>query len=253
MKTEKRKIISVILMAAIWLPSMASGIMEDLVYNLRFGYGIGGSAPVGMPATIRSLDSYGLTPNFTLGLDIYKNLKGPWGLTLGLHIENKGMDIDATVKNYHIEIMRGGQSLEGYFTGRNATEVEQWMLTVPLQATYSFGENLRLKLGPYASYVRSRKFTGYAYDGYLRVGEPTGTKVELGSEEGNRGTYDFSDSMRHVQVGVMLGADWFFYKQWGAFVDLSWGLNGIFHSSFDTIEQTLYPIYGTIGISYKIK
>lgn len=127
------------------------------------------------------------------------------------------------------------------------------MLTVPLLATYSLSDNVRLKLGPYASYVRSHKFTGYAYDGYLRVGNPTGTKVELGSEEGSRGTYDFSDSMRNIQAGVVIGADWFFYKQWGAFADLSWGLTGVFHGSFNTIEQTLYPIYGTIGISYKIK
>lgn len=242
-----------LLSAVMALPSAASGITEDMACNLRFGYGIGGTAPVGMPATIRSLDSYGLEPNFTLGLDICKRLCGKWGLTLGLHIENKGMDIDATVKNYHMEIIRGGQSLEGCFTGRNSTEVSQWMLTVPLQVTWFFNDNLRLKLGPYASYLSSRKFAGYAGDGYLRVGGPTGTKIELGSEEGSRGTYDFSDSMRRIQAGVVLGADWFFYRQWGAFVDLSWGLTGIFRSSFNTIEQTLYPIYGTIGISYKIK
>lgn len=249
----KKTLITIITAAMTTMTATAADILDNLDYNLRFGYGIGGTAPVGMPATIRSLDSYALTPNFTLGLDIYKNLKGPWGLTLGLHIENKGMDIDATVKNYHMEIVRGGQTLEGYFTGHNATEVEQWMLTVPLQASYDISDKVRLKAGPYVSYVRSRKFTGYASDGYLRVGDPTGTKVELGSEEGNRGTYDFSESMRHMQVGVQLGADWFFHKQWGAFADLSWGLSGIFHSGFNTIEQTMYPIYGTIGITYKIK
>lgn len=46
---------------------------------------------------------------------------------------------------------------------------------------------------------------------------------------------------------------WYFHKQWGAFADVSWGFTGIFRKHFDTIEQTLYPIYGTIGVSYKIK
>ena len=73
--------------------------------------------------------------NFSLGLGIYKPLSDKWGLTTGLHLENKGMNIDATVKNYHMAIVRGGQRLEGQFTGHNASEVEMWMLTLPLQAT----------------------------------------------------------------------------------------------------------------------
>ena len=87
----------------------------------------------------------------------------------------------------------------------------------------------------------------------MRVGNPTGAKVELGSEDGNRGTYDFSDDMRNLQFGVMLGTEWYFHKRWGVFADLSWGVTGIFKDDFNTIEQTLYPIYGTIGVSYRIK
>lgn len=249
----KKKTLTLILAFAAMLPVRSEGLLDNLVYNLRLGYGIGGTAPVGMPSTIRSLDSYGFAPNISLGLGINKHLKGRWGLATGLYFENKGMDIEATVKNYHTAIVRGGQRLEGNFTGRNSIDVEQWMLTLPLMGTYSFNGNVSLRLGPYLSYVRSHKFTGYAYDGYIRVGDPTGTKVELGHEEGSRGTYDFSDNMRSWQIGMMLGADWYFYKQWGAFFDLSWGLTDIFHDSFNTIEQTLYPIYGTIGISYKIK
>lgn len=249
----RRNILTLILAASALLPARPAGLLDNLVYNLRFGYGIGGTAPMGMPATIRSLDTYRMEPNFTLGLGIYKSLGGRWGLTTGLHLENKGMDIEATVKNYHMAIVRGGQRLEGNFTGRNSIQVEQWMLTLPLLATYSFGEKVSLKLGPYFSYVKNPKFSGYAYDGYIRVGDPTGAKVELGTDEGSRGTYDFSDDMRSWQFGMMLGADWYFHRQWGAFVDVSWGFTDIFHSSFDTIEQNLYPIYGTIGISYRIK
>ncbi len=61
-------------------------------------------------------------------------------------------------------------------------------------------EKLRLKLGPYFSYVTSHKFEGSAYDGYLRQGDPTGPKVELGHEDGERGEYDFSE--RYAQLAV---------------------------------------------------
>jgi hypothetical protein len=43
------------------------------------------------------------------------------------------------------------------------------------------------------------------------------------------------------------------YKNFGVSADLSWGLTGVFPGSFKTVEQTLYPIYGTIGVFYRIK
>lgn len=249
----KKTIILLLLASLVLIPVKAVGIFDNLKYDLRAGYNIGGTAPMGLPASIRSLDSYKLTPSIMIGLGVQKPLTEHWSLTTGLRLENKGMDIDATVKNYHMKIVRGGQELEGMFTGKNHSEAEQWMLTLPLLATYTFNDKVSLKLGPYFSYVRSRNFKGYAYDGYLRVGNPTGEKVELGVADGDRGSYDFSEDMRKLQWGMMLGADWHFHKSWGAFVDLSWGFTGVFKHSFNVIEQTMYPVYGTIGITYKMK
>lgn len=249
----KKTIISLLMAATAAVPACADGIFDNLRYDLRAGYNLGGTAPMGMPASIRSLDSYKLTPSVMIGLGVYKSLTEHWGLTSGLRLENKGMNIDATVKNYHMRIVRGGQSLEGMFTGKNHSEAEQWMLTLPLQATYTFNEKVCVKIGPYLSYVRSHTFKGDAYDGYLRVNDPTGEKVELGTAEGDRGSYDFSDDMRNLQWGVMAGADWHFHKSWGVFADLSWGFTGVFKKSFHVIDQTMYPVYGTIGVTYRMK
>ena len=163
------------------------------------------------------------------------------------------MKVESTVKNYHMAFVRGNQRLEGNFTGGVSIDVEQWMLTLPLLATYAVNNNLHIKLGPYLSYINSPKFTGDAYGGYIRVGDPTGQKVYIGTEEGSRGVYDFSDSMRSWQFGMLAGVDWYFHRHWGVFADVSWGFTDIFDADFDTIEQNLYPIYGTIGISYRIK
>ena len=65
--------------------------------------------------------------------------------------------------------------------------------------------------------------------------------------------YDFSDDMRNWQVGVDFGIDWRLNNRWGLCADLSWGLNGIFKKDFETIEQTMYPIYGSVGITYQLK
>lgn len=250
----KKTIITLLLVAFVGLQeALAIDIFGDLRYMVRLGYSLGGTAPVGMPATIRSLDKYTPTNNTLLGLDAYKPLTEKWGLQAGFHYQNKGMKTDAKVKGYSMEMRRGDETLSGLFTGNVVTEVSEWMVTLPLQAAYNVSPKLRLKFGPYFSYVLSNNFSGYAYDGYLRVGDPTGDKVELGHVEGERGDYDFTEDLRHWQFGLDLGADWFFSNHFGAYAGLSWGLTNIFRKDFHVIEQSLYPIYGSIGLTYKLK
>ena len=248
-----KKILTLVMLVLCCLQTVLAGdIFGDLRYQARLGYNLGGTAPVGMPATIRSLEKFSPKVNLLLGLDAYKPLSGKWGLLAGFHYENKGMETDANVKNYHMEMRRGDEKLTGVFTGRVVTKVEEWMVTLPLLATYDLGR-VRLKAGPYFSYVMSNDFSGYAYDGYLREGDPTGQKVELGHDEGERGDYDFSDDLRHWQFGLDVGADWYFSRRFGAYADLTWGLTSIFRKDFKTIEQKLYPIYGSVGVIYKLK
>lgn len=250
----KKTIITLLLVAFVGLQeALAIDIFGDLRYMVRLGYSLGGTAPVGMPATIRSLDKFTPTNNTLLGLDAYKPLTDKWGLQAGFHYQNKGMKTDAKVKGYSMEMRRGDETLSGLFTGNVVTEVDEWMVTMPLQVAYNVSPNLRLKFGPYFSYVMSNNFSGYAYDGYLRVGDPTGDKVELGHVEGERGDYDFTEDLRHWQFGLDLGADWFFSNRFGAYAGLSWGLTNIFRKDFHVIEQSLYPIYGSIGLTYKLK
>ena len=227
---------------------------SDIKCNARLGYSIGGNAPMPMPATIRSLNSFKLQPNISFGADIYKPLRGgKWGLQFGIQFENKGMHTDADVKNYNMEMTREGQSIEGWFTGKVDTQVKQGMFTFHLQGVYNISPKVRLRLGPYLSYLTQRQFKGYAYHGYLRTGDPTGTKVEIGDDEESRGLYDFSEHMKKTQLGVDIGADWLFAKRVGAYADLAWGITGTFEKDFKTIEQILYPIYGTIGVYYVIR
>jgi hypothetical protein len=240
-------------MCALSLAAQAEGFIQDMEVKARLGYNIGGTAPVGLPATIRGLNSYHLQPNVSLGVDAIKPVSDHWGVLIGLRFEGKGMDEDARVKNYHEEIVRGGETLSGRFTGDVTTRVREWMFTVPLQANWSVTPQLDLRMGPYLSILTAKSFSGYAHNGYLRVGDPTGTKVMLGEDETERGNYDFSEHMRPVQWGINLGVDWYGRGRFGVFADINWGLSGVHKSNFKTIEQTLYPIFATMGISYKIR
>lgn len=232
-------------------PVMAQNVIENIQLKVRAGYNIGGTAPLGMPSSIRSIESFKPTPNFMGGIDAMYPLSEKFGLQTALHFEIKDMDGEVTTKGYHMKVNMDQDELEGLYTGHVRQKVRQRMFTIPLQLTYELSKKVQLKGGPYVSMLLSKEFSGYAFDGYLRKDDPTGVKVVMGDKEGEWATYDFSDDMRTCQVGLSAGVDWTFYRQLGLSADLTWGLTGIHHSSFKTVEQTLYPIYGNIGIYYR--
>ena len=222
-----------------------------LQLKARLGYSIGATAPTSVPATIRSIDAFRLTPSLMVGADLQINLHDKWGLLTGLHVENKGMDTEVTTKGYRMEVVKGDSKIEGLFTGHVKQEVTQWMFTLPVMCTFDVSDKVTLKAGPYFSLLLSNDFSGIASDGYLRQGDPTGPRINMGNKKGEWATYDFSDDMRSFQTGIAVGADWQVHQHFGLSADYSWGLNGIFHSDFKTVEQTLYPIYLTIGAFWK--
>ena len=253
----KKTIYNIIAIAivAVLMPAqaVAGDFWDSLQVKARVGYNIGGTSPIPLPRTIRSIDSYKLTPSFLVGADAEYGFDDNWGLMVGLRVENKAMRGIVTTKAYHMELVRGNSVMDGLFTGKVDQKVTEWMVTLPVEATLNVSRVVKLKLGPYVSYVFSRNFDGIASDGYLRQGTATGPKILIGDKEGEWATYNFSDNMRRFQFGMDFGADFKIGCRWGLSADLNWGLTGIFKSDFKTVEQTLYPIYGTIGAFYRLK
>lgn len=247
----KKRIIVLAAAALMSVPGFASGnIPGDMTFKLRAAYNLGGMAPLDMPAAIRSIDSYNLTASLLLGVDAGWNFGSGWGIQSGLHFENKGMEAEISTKGYHMQMVQGTNSLEGFFTGHVHQYVAAVMLTMPIQATYKLG-CATIKAGPYVSVLLNRNFRGLAFDGYLRQGNPTGPKIIIGNKEGEWATYDFSDEVRRFQCGLNAGADFDLSRGFGISADLNWGLTGLLKSSFTVVEQALYPIYATIGVFYR--
>lgn len=233
------------------MTSTAAQKTDSMTVMLRAGYSVGAATPLGIPASIRELNSFALTPNFLVGIDLRFGLGHRWGLQTGLHFENKGMNVAVTTKGYHMAMVKGGEELEGVYTGRVEQNTKSWMFTVPVMATLDVSRQWRLHAGPYLSLLTSMSFTGNVSDGYLRKDTPTGQKIEMGHDMEERATYDFSNEMRRLQVGLDVGADWLLARHFGIGADLTWGLTGIMHGDFKTVEQTLYPIYGTLSATYR--
>lgn len=219
-------------------------------WHVRLGAGvnIGGTAPLPLPREIRKIKGY--SPKFHLALegDVQKTFENSrWGIVLGVRLEEKGMRTDAEVKNYHMEAVNadGSGTVIGAWTGSVITEVNNTYLSFPIMATFDITPRWRVSAGPYFSYMFNGKFTGEAYDGYIRNVDPTGTKAYV-----TRATYDFSSSLRRFHWGVQAGADFTAYKHLAVSASLQWGLNGIFPSDFTSVTFPLYPIYATVGFAY---
>ena len=249
---ERKHIIVLLLMAISAVMGIQASVLDSLSYDARLGYSVGGTIPTHIGREIRGINSFDLGLNFSIGGGVTIPIKGNWKIHSGLRFELGSMDIDSRVKNYDIEVVRGDESLKGIFNGNVRIKTMQRRITLPIQAQYDFSREFKLRGGLFMGWLTSRKFWGWAYDGYLREGTPIGAKIEMGREPGDRGDFDFDANMRHMQWGLDVGADWQFHHRWGLFAELTYGLSGLFKSDFHSV-QTLRPMYGTLGISYRIK
>jgi len=222
---------------------------HGLEYSVKAGFNVGGTAPVPLPEEIRAIDSY--NPQLALFIEgnVTKWFNPKWGFQTGIKLETKGMETKARVKNYNLEISYNGEPpITGRWTGMVKTKVHNIYLTVPLLATYNLSSRWKLQGGFFLSYLTDGEFSGDAYEGYLRDGDPTGNKIEF--EEDQRASYDFSDDLRRFQWGGQLGAEWRAFKHLTVNSNLTWGFNDIFKSSFETITFSMYPIYLNVGFGY---
>ena len=251
-----KKIALNILVLVVMLPTvrvMAEGPDDGgISLKARAGYSLGASTPYGMPDAIESIDAFRLTPSFRAGVDAALPLAERWGISAGIVVERKDMDVAVTTKGYHMEMRQGTVGLEGVFTGRVSQQISMLMLTLPVYATFTVSPKVDFRAGIYGSLLLNKKFTGVASDGYIRQGGPTGPKIIIGDTPETQATYDFSDDMCKLQAGATVGVDWMPLERLGFSLDLAVGFTGIFNADFKTVEQTLYPIYGTIGVFYKI-
>lgn len=225
--------------------------LRGLEYEVKAGFSIGGTAPLPLPEAIRSIDSYSPSMAISIEGNVKKWFgdKLQWGVLVGLRLENKTMNTEATVKNYDMEIIGdGGERVKGVWTGGVKTKVKNSYLTIPVLATYKVSKRWNVKAGPYVSYLLEGNFSGNVYEGYLREDNPTGPKVEF--TDGQVATYDFTNELRNIQWGMQLGGEWRAFKHLNVYADLTWGLNDIFKKNFDTVSFAMYPIYLNVGFGY---
>lgn len=217
--------------------------------NFRLGVNLGGTAPLPLPEEVRKIESYNPKFNPQIGFNLVYNLNERWGVGSGATFDWKGMRVRDEVKYMYTTVTeKEGGELTGYFVGKNMTNISMTHLTIPIYARYRFSDKWNVRLGIYASRVLSNKFDGNVTDGYMRVGTPTGQKQEI-----DEATFDFSDDARDYDFGLLGGGEFRLTNSLGIYADLSWGLVPYFYSKSNPIRFKMHNIYGTFGITYRLK
>jgi hypothetical protein len=229
-------------------------------FIVRAGYVIGGTTPLPPPAEIRKIVEFAPKGGFNVGVDGYKMFTRRWGIASGLHFFYQGFHTVADVKGYYMSVAREGDTKEGYFTGRDESNVMYWGFTIPLVATFAMSARWNVSFGPYIQFYTSTEFSGEAYEnadgvGYLREFTPTGQYVPITRELG-ASRYDFSDwdgenYMRQWGAGLELTFDWKALKHMNVFGTLDWGLTNAVYPDFSGVQFPMYNLYATIGLAYR--
>ncbi|GJH39503.1 membrane protein [Capnocytophaga sp. HP1101] len=253
----KRSIVTIFLICLSALSHAQNERTEALVqsetkgweYELRAGVNIGGASPIPLPKEIRKIKGY--SPKFNGSFEgvVTKWLNSKWGISAGLRLEEKGMETDANVKNYGMEIIDQGNHVSGYWTGDVHTAYKSSFVTLPISVNYRLANRWKVRLGLFASYRMDGDFSGYVTDGYLREGTPIGEKVSFTNDQ--TASYNFSSNLRHWHFGTQLGGSWQAFKHFSINADVNYVMNNIFEKDFKTITFNMYPIYMNIGFGYR--
>jgi hypothetical protein len=238
-----------ILLLAIALETAAQD-GKKVSFNVRAGFSVGAAAPAGIPASIRSIESY--NPGFQPALEAAMGYRfSPrFGLAAGLRFEQKGMTTDARVKAYYTtfneEGSSGTESVTGYFTGRVKTKVKNNYLTLPLHLTYHNNSPFTFKAGGFVSLLLDNRFSGDARDGYIRNQTPVGEREDIAAA-----SYDFSENVRRINAGIEIGSDYRLSSSFFASANLNYALTPLMEPGFRSIAFGMHNIYFNLGIGYR--
>lgn len=223
----------------------------NMDYQVRAYFSIGGSSPLGFPREIRSIEHF--NPKLQLGLQAnatkWFNDEQNWGIRVGIAVEGKGMGTKAEVKNYFTEIIQDNSRIRGYYTGLVKTDVKNSYLTLPVSGIYNLSSQWNLYGGLFVSLLLDKQFSGYVSDGYLRQGNPTGSKITF--EDGSSAPFDFSSEVQKFQWGAQVGAEWSLNEHFKLFPELTYGINGLLNKDFKALFFSLHNIYLNMGFGYQ--
>lgn len=218
---------------------------------VQLGINMGALMPIGLPNTIREIESYNPGFNPVIGYELVYPLTDKWSVGGGVKFEYKGMSVEDSVLYFHTIITTGtgddAAQFEGDYSGHNTTNVRNAYLTIPIHAVYSLSEKWRFELGVYAAFLINGTFDGDVTDGYIRKDDSLGEKIYI-----DEATFDFSEEQNEFDFGIQGSAHYALGERLGLAAGFSWGFIPNFPSDFKGLEYPLYNVFGNIGVEFML-
>ena len=226
------------------------------VFSGRVGMHVGASTPVPVPQAMEHVYAWYPRLNPMVQLSASRRLLAgsPWAVNVGIAVEKKGMEATTRVKDMKVAIVSDSpyagnpdEEYPGLFTGDNNTEIRLSYLTIPVQAEYNMlKDRLKLRGGLYTSLLLESSFR-VIIDGTMVYDDP-----KLGTAQMDLRELNFSDKIKGADFGVIIGADYYFARQIGAFADVTFGLIPLTGTHFKAIPYRMYNVFARIGFSYRL-
>lgn len=220
----------------------------------RAGIHVGAATPLPVPSQVDKIYAWypNLNPTIELRADRRLDETSPWSISFGLAAERKGMGATTHASKLPVVISSlspyndNTTDYPGQFTGDNNVTIRLGYLSLPVMAQYSMMQDkLMLRAGIYTSLLLESTFK-VIIDGVMVYDDPN-----LVSEQMDLREMDFSDQIRAFDLGMRVGANYYFFDRVGVSADLNFGVLPIVKKDFKTIPYKLHNVFATIGVSYR--
>ena len=239
-----------LIFTSLLLTICAQAQLFDMSRNLNFsnhveiGMNVGASMPIPISERVSNMS---WTPPFApyIGWRLFVYGNHHFGVSTGVFVSVKGMTANASVYQLFTSVNIDGVKTEGYFTGRNNTNVKNLYASFPVELSY-VKDYYRISLGLLMSKIVKKSFTGYVGDGYLRRNTPVGDRIDI-----VEAPFDFSEEVRNFDVAVTLNFYRKLYERWFVSCGLDMSITPMTNNSFTGMPFSLYNVYGHVGLSYR--
>lgn len=219
-------------------------------FDFNLGLGVGGSAPIPIPNTISEM-SWSPELCFTFGYNERFAVTRNFGVKLGIQLQHVGMDATAKVYQIHTQAIVEDAQVEGIFSGYNETKLRVTYLRIPLLLSLKTNSDKWIfSAGAHASFKLTGTFEGSVSDGYIRLGDATGERVEIDGKSLYPDT--FSDELAGFVWGPEILIERCFNRNVSVFADVNASLNSVLKPDFKGLDFQMHNFYVFLGTSIKL-
>lgn len=219
---------------------------RSIYWGASAGLNIGATAPLPIPKEVTKVHAWYPQTNGALSVwGVYRFGASAWGIQAGIESERKAFGATTSVDRLPIHLPGLGSAAKALtYTGYQNTEIQASYLTLPVLATWHLAQDrLRLQAGLYASLRLSGSFAVKIDGDGLLGSRPMAPGVIM--------RFDFSDYLRPYDVGLRLGADYFFSRNFGVSTRFSFAVHSALKPEFRAIDQQMHHMYAFVGVSYR--